>query len=712
MSSNLPKNFPGRPASGPSAQAGSPAAAPAAPAPSSPASSPSAPSAPASSPASGLPKNFTPEMARAAAATQAGGPAATAAAGGDPRSGPEVTRAEIADHFALRFLGMRDALRGDSVRPRLYALEFPFTDFEYDVGFMLAHRLGAMLVANDKAEDGENLQRPLVILDRVLGNTAHFERIVGHINHGEDVLLICTRVWQLPQAAIDLVDATLTIERFDAARFAAACADFYELDAPPAIGAEAGWVANVVPRDFLLNSQVARGEAVSAVRKSVERRLRRYETGDALDLADLAGMDEAHDWARGLIDEVRLARAGAISWNDIGGRVILLGARGVGKTTLARAIAKAAGLRYVETSASAWTPPQDEPQLGWMRMNAAFQEAMAAAPALFFVDDVDVFSMAPWSGLLQAFLDQMKGLVADDRVVLIAGAQSTDSLRFELHRHGALETTLTMPAPNSQALAKMYSVLLRDSGGAIAQADLEHIGLLSLGMSGHEVELIVRRALRRARKESGRAITKDDLAQAIIQQRVGPESQDRRRLMAADELRNTAYHEAGHAILELMRTRGARLRYASIIPRENGSLGFVLPGVDESRNSVTRNDIIEMVRVALAGRAAEEAFSGAEGTTSGCSNDLMQATQYLRYLLTRSGFHGLLSLERRFEDSPELREQAEAILQQEYAHVLGLLRRHRPLLDRVATLLLERQEVSGDELTRVVDAYRSGNPLA
>lgn len=685
MSGNLPKNFPGRPAS-----------------------------APALAPSGTLPKNFTPEMAHAAAApaTSSGARAAAQAAGQPPTpAGPEVTRGEIADHFAQWIVRMVDAHRADSSRPRLYAIEFPFTDFEFDVAYALAGRLDATLSASDAAIVDDEPSRPLVMLDRVLGNTQQFERIVRHINHGQDVLLVCTRAWHLPQSVADLLDATLTVPRFDAPRFATACADFYELGAPPALGADADWVPNVVPRDFLLNSQVARGDIVAAVRQSVERRLRRYATDDALDLADLAGMDEAHDWAHALVDEVGLARVGSLSWDEVGGRVILLGARGVGKTTLARAIAKAAGLRYVEASAGDWAPPENEPHLGWVRMNAAFQQAMSAAPALFFVDDVDAFSVAPWAVMLPAFLDQLKGLSADDRIVLIAGAQSAGNVRFELHRRGALETTLTMPAPNSLALAKMYSVLLRGSGSTLSQADLEHVGLLSLGMSGHEVELVVRRALRRARKDAGRMVTKDDLAQAIIQQRVGPGSQDRRRLMAADELRNTAYHEAGHAILELMRTRGARLRYASIIPRENGSLGFVLPGVDESRNSVTRNDIVEMVRVALAGRAAEEVFAGPEGTTSGCSNDLQQATAYLRYLMTRSGFHGLLSLDRSFEESPELRERAESMLQAEYAHVLGLLQRHRLLLDSVAELLLERQEVSGDELTRVVDDYRSSHPL-
>lgn len=718
MSSNLPKNFPGRSAS-------------------------TAASSPGEARAGSLPKNFTPEMALAAAALQstvaAGGApvqqgtpvqqgVAAEQAGNGPASGPEVTRAEIAGYFAQRIVELRDALRGASVRPRLFAIEFPFVDFERDVAYVLARGLDAALAAGGVPAGEDEPQRPLVVVDREVETAQELERIVRFINHGQDAYVLCTRIWQLPDAIIDLVDATIAVPRFDAASFAAACVDFYELAAPPALGEGAGgffarlagtrdsgadveWVRNVVPRDFLLNSQVPHEAVVAAVRESVLRRLRRYATDDAFDFTDLAGMDEAHEWARGLIDEVRLARAGSISWGDVSARVILLGAHGVGKTTLARAIAKAAGLRYLEASASAWAPSEDDAGAGWARMNAQFQEAIAAAPVLFFVDDVDVFAHAPWSGMLPAFLAALKGLVPEDRVAVVAGAQSAEGVRFELRRPDALETLLVMPQPNSQALAKMYEVMLRRSGSSLTQDDLEHVGLLSLGMGGREVELVVRRALRRARKDNGRAVSRDDLAQAIIQERLGPESQSRR-LMAEDELRNTAYHEAGHAILEMMRARGPRLRYASIIPRENGTLGFVMPGVDESRSSETRRDIMDSVRALLAGRAAEEVFAGPEAVTSGCSNDLWKATRYLQHLMTRSGFQGLLFLERRFEDAPELRERAEAILQAEYAEVVALLQRHRPLLDRVAGLLLERQEVSGDELARVVEEYRAGQPLA
>lgn len=143
-------------------------------------------------------------------------------------------------------------------------------------------------------------------------------------------------------------------------------------------------MGNVVPRDFLLNSQVARDDIVPAVRRSVQRRLERYAPNGAYDLADLCSMEEAQEWANGLVEEIRVAQAGKLCWGDIESRVILTSGRGVGKTTLTRAIAHAAGLWFVETTASYWVSTDSEPGQGWARLYGNFQEVLADAPAVFF----------------------------------------------------------------------------------------------------------------------------------------------------------------------------------------------------------------------------------------------------------------------------------------------------------------------------------------
>jgi ATP-dependent Zn protease len=383
----------------------------------------------------------------------------------------------------------------------------------------------------------------------------------------------------------------------------------------------------------------------------------------------------------------------------------------VGKSSLARAIARAAGVRYVETSAFGWTATEKQPDLGLQRLLADFQEALSAAPAVFFIGDVDVFGSMPWAMLTGPFVQHLQSLKGEPGLVIVAGVQTSKAVPLPLRQRGALETIIAVPLPNSQVLARMYERMLKDRTHSLTPADFEAIGRLSLGVSGDGVELVVRRALRRARKDDHRPVTKDDLASTLVQEVHGARSESRGRLMNKEELLNTAYHEAGHAILQLMHRRNPGLRYATIVPREDGTLGFVWPATDESRYSATREDMIDEIRVALAGRAAEEVFGGKDNITGGCVSDLAAAAWHLRLMLTRTGHNGLLSLDVRLEDSPELRARAEEILNAEYAHVLAVLQRHRPLLDQVAQMLIERQEVSGDELAALYRRYREKNAV-
>jgi ATP-dependent Zn protease len=669
MSTDLPKNFPG-------GGAVSPAPPPPGPA---------------------IPKNLL-------ASQQAAGAAVAAAPA--PRQAPEITRAEIAEHFARRIVGLRDEAKGASTRSWLFAVEVHFTDFEREIAGAYAAQVGAVFHAGGFS--GSEPSQPLVMLGSSISGHAELELIVHYMNHGHDVTIFCPLKWALPDAVMDLVDATLKLPRFTPATFAAACEDFYEMAAPPRLGDDMDWVASVVPRDFLLNSTVEADQIVPSLQRTVKRRLARYDVDDAFHLDDFSGMHGVREWASSVVAEIRLARSGAIPWNEIESRVVLTGPLGVGKTSLTRAIAAAAGIRFVETSAFRWAA-SGNPTQGLAVLQADFAEAMRAAPAVFFVDDVDVFKGegAPLGGV---FLQHLEAIVDEEPIVFVAGAMAASNVSLGLRRRGALESTLAMPAPGSQVLARMYERKLKNVPNTLTARELDDIGRLSLGLTGHGLDLIVRRARRIARKDGNRPITKDDMYRVLSQEMFGEQSAGQQHLMAEDELRNTAYHEAGHAILQLMRTHGAGLNYASIVPRTDGKLGFVYRVHDESRNSETRNDLLEGLRVCLAGRAAEEVLGGPESVTTGCSNDLEKATWIVRKLLTRSGYNGLLSLRLSFERSPELRAEASRILDAEYATVLAILRENRALLDRIAALLIEKQEVSGNELNSLYEAYRAGRP--
>jgi hypothetical protein len=403
MSSNLPKNFPGN--------------------------APVAGTAGAS-----LPKNFQPGMA----------PSGERVAS---RPGPpEVTRAEIAEHFARRIIALRDQAKGTSSRPWLFVVEFPFNDFMRDVAAAYSQLTGAALQLDPDRGPAAPAQ-PLVTLG------VNVELFVNYMNHGNDVSIFCPRAWMLPQSVREIVDAKLSTPRFDAEGFAAACADFYELAAPPFLGADSEWVASVVPRDFLLSSQASADEVLSTVRRSMERRMARYSPDAALDIDDFSGMEEARLWAASLVEEIRLARAGRLPWSEIESGVALAGPRGVGKSSLARAIARAAGIRYVEVSASSWMATQQEPNLGIERLLSDFQEALSAAPAVFFIADLDVFGSMPWMSLTGPLLQHLQSLKGEPGLVIVGSVQTFGNLPLPLRQHGGLEATLTMSLPNSHALS-------------------------------------------------------------------------------------------------------------------------------------------------------------------------------------------------------------------------------------------------------------------
>ena len=462
--------------------------------------------------------------------------------------------------------------------------------------------------------------------------------------------------------------------------------------------------------DFLINSQVDPAEVTTAIRHTVEMRLARYTPGDHLDLADLWGIGKVKEWAEGLVKDIQLAKTGRMPWSECDDRKILIGQYGVGKRTLVGAIAHTAGIRLVEFSASRWAAAEDGINHGVARLYADFQEALTAAPAIFFIHDMDVFADMPWTPLLPYFLECLEGIGSQDQLLIIAGALTADNVRFELRHQGRLEECLLVPSPNAQALSKMYAVMLRNIPHTLTPVELNRLGRLSLGLGEHEVGLIVRRAERKARKENQRPLTCEDITSLLIQERYGTRAESGHWPMTEEELRNTAYHEAGHTILQLMRTRNASLDFASVIPREDGKLGFIVPSVDETRHSLTRQDLIETIRVWLAGRAAEEVLAGKEAVTSGCSNDLYHATRCLQFLLTGSGLESLLMLNRDFEHDQGLCDRAEEILRQEYTHVLATLRKHRKLLDQVAQLLIDRQEVSGEELMDLYRKYQTNHP--
>lgn len=539
------------------------------------------------------------------------------------------------------------------------------------------------------------------------------ERVAHQLATREVACLIgCERERDLPDSLRQVVDLTLTLPRLDP--------DLFERLFQRTLGAslpdgwregDAHWVTHVLHTDFQhpMGLELSPAEAVEYIRDRARQRLRDIEPVEGLGLSELHGLGEARAFAEDLITDIHAAIAGRLAWTHVDRGVLLVGAPGTGKTTLARAIAKDCGIRFVSASATGW---QAAGHLGdhIRAMRADFAQARRFAPSILFIDEIDsIGSREVFEGhntqymteVVNALLELISGLDPEAPVIVIGATNHADRVDPALKRAGRLDRVITIPRPNAEALGQIYEHYLEEySEGELAgDVDPRELGRLSLGATGADVELFVRGAARRARKE-GREIRQRDFIDEITRKPRDPASSPR---LTEEEVRRVAVHEAGHALAScLSSSKGEEISFVSIVPRADGTLGFVARMPSE-RMLTTREEYLEQLEVILGGRAAEELVFGKDGVTGGAggssrSSDLAAATAWALRMITQYGLGSDGDLGWTDSPGPGDRKQAEELLRDAYVTVLTKLKENRERLDELAATLEERQELRGDEV--------------
>ncbi|WP_374650123.1 ATP-dependent zinc metalloprotease FtsH [Dongia sp.] len=457
------------------------------------------------------------------------------------------------------------------------------------------------------------------------------------------------------------------------------------------------------------------------------------ETDTKVTFADVAGVDEA----KAELEEIVNFLKDPAKYGRLGGRmpkgILLVGPPGTGKTLLARAVAGEAGVPFFSISGSEFV--EMFVGVGAARVRDLFEQARANAPAIIFIDELDALGRArgafPFGGghdekeqTLNQLLAELDGFDPSQGLVLLGATNRPEILDPALLRAGRFDRQVLVDRPDRVGRVQILNVHLKKAKlapGVVA----DEIAGLTPGFTGADLANLVNEATLLATRRGGDNVTMADFTAAI--ERIVAGLEKRNRLLNPQERRIVAHHEIGHALLALSLPGNEVVHKVSIIPRGIGSLGYTIQRPTEDRYLMTREELENRMAVLLGGRAAERLVFGVLST--GAADDLVKATDIARSMVMRFGMHegiGQVALDetpqtylgqgqspfgtpRQYseETAREIDVAVRGIVDNAFQRALQILQAKRPLLERIAQLLLEKETLSGDELRRQVAAVRS-----
>ncbi|PJD92844.1 MAG: ATP-dependent zinc metalloprotease FtsH [Legionella sp.] len=449
--------------------------------------------------------------------------------------------------------------------------------------------------------------------------------------------------------------------------------------------------------------------------------------------ADVAGVDEAKDEVKELVDFLR----DPTKFQNLGGRiprgVLLVGSPGTGKTLLARAVAGEAKVPFFTISGSDFV--EMFVGVGASRVRDMFEQAKKQAPCIIFIDEIDAVGRHRGAGLggghdereqtLNQLLVEMDGFEGNEGVIVIAATNRPDVLDPALLRPGRFDRQVVVPLPDIRGREQILKVHLSkvpmDPG-----IDVMAIARGTPGFSGADLANLVNEAALFAARANKRKVAMNELDKAKDKIMMGAER--RSMVMSEDEKKLTAYHEAGHAIVGLLVPEHDPVYKVSIIPRGR-ALGVTMFLPEQDRYSYTKRRLESQLASLFGGRVAEELIFGAESVTTGASNDIMRATEIARKMVTQWGLstmgpltfgqeEGEVFLGRTMNQNKEISDQTaqnideevRKIIDRNFQHAVSLLTDNINILHVMADALMKYETIDAIQIQAIMSGKEPPPP--
>ncbi|MDW7761853.1 MAG: ATP-dependent zinc metalloprotease FtsH [Acidobacteriota bacterium] len=443
---------------------------------------------------------------------------------------------------------------------------------------------------------------------------------------------------------------------------------------------------------------------------------------------DVAGVEEAEEELQEIIGFLRDPQR----FQKLGGRipkgVLLVGAPGTGKTLLARAVAGEANVPFYSISGSDFV--EMFVGVGASRVRDLFEQAKKQGPCLVFIDEIDAVGRQRGAGLggghdereqtLNQLLVEMDGFTANEGTIVIAATNRPDILDGALLRPGRFDRRIVVPMPDVKGREEILNVHIKNIP-VHEDVSLKVIARSTPGFSGADLANLINEAALQGARLDQESVTMKDLEYAKDKVLMGVERKSM--IISDEEKRNTAYHEAGHALIAALIPEADPIHKVTIIPR-GLALGLTQQLPLDDRYTYTKDYLEAQLSVLLAGRVTEVLFL--KKTTTGSANDFEKATEIARKMVCQWGMSDLgpmtfgdhdeliflgrdLAMNKNYSEktSERIDEEVKGIIMRCYARANELLEANSDKLEKIAVLLLEKEVLSSDEIMAVINGDKA-----